>query len=86
MPFENNFTGKIVCFQVNYSERQYKTKGLQKKKKKKRKTFQISCKLTCISGCFKDTHREKAPSNKTPALAKCTNMDIWVVGTTYQFL
>ena len=28
-----------------------------------------------------DTHREKAPSNKTPALAKSTNMGIWVVGT-----
>ena len=29
----------------------------------------------------KDTHREKAPSNKTPSLTKCTNMGIWVVGT-----
>ena len=28
----------------------------------------------------KDTHREKARSNKTPALTKSTNMDIWVVG------
>ena len=27
----------------------------------------------------KDTHREKASSNKTPAL---TNMGIWVVGTS----
>ena len=33
---------------------------------------------------FKDTHREKAPSNKTPALTKSTNMGIWVVGTTNQ--
>ena len=32
----------------------------------------------------KDTHREKAPSNKTPALTKSTNMGIWVVGTTNQ--
>ena len=31
-----------------------------------------------------DTHREKAPSNKTPALTKSTNMDIWVVGTSNQ--
>ena len=31
---------------------------------------------------FKDTHMEKAPSNKTPALTKCTKMDIWVVGTS----
>ena len=29
-----------------------------------------------------DTHREKAPSNKTPALTKNMNMDIWVVGTS----
>ena len=33
---------------------------------------------------FKDTHREKAPSNKTPALTKSMNMDIWVVGTSNQ--
>ena len=34
---------------------------------------------------FKDTHREKAPSNKvTTALTKSTNMGIWVVGTTNQ--
>ena len=29
----------------------------------------------------KDTHREKAPSNKTPALTNSTN---WVVGTSNQ--
>ena len=29
----------------------------------------------------KDTHREKAPSNKTPAITKSRNMDIWVVCT-----
>ena len=33
---------------------------------------------------LKDTHREKGPSNKTPALTKSTNMGIWVVGTTNQ--
>ena len=26
---------------------------------------------------LQDTHREKAPSNKSPALTKSTNMDIW---------
>ena len=31
---------------------------------------------------MKDTHREKAPSNKTPALSESMNMDIWVVGTS----
>ena len=43
--------------------------------------------LTCSKKskrCFKDTHKEKAPSNKTPALTKSTNMGIWVVGITNQ--
>ena len=31
---------------------------------------------------FNDTHREKAPSNKTPALTKSTNVGIWVVGAS----
>ena len=34
---------------------------------------------------FKDTQREKAPSNKTPAFSKSINMDIRVVGTSNQF-
>ena len=38
----------------------------------------------CRTEYFKDTHREKAPSNKTPALTKCTNMGIWMVGLTNQ--
>ena len=33
---------------------------------------------------FKDTHREKPPSNKTPALTKSMNMDIWAVGSSNQ--
>ena len=33
---------------------------------------------------IKDTHREKAPSNKTQAYTKGMNMDIWVVGTSKQ--
>ena len=37
-----------------------------------------------VGFCLKDTHREKAPSNKTPALYKSMNMDIWVVGTSNQ--
>ena len=34
----------------------------------------------------KDTHREKAPSNKTRTVSKSMNMDIWVVGTSNQLL
>ena len=33
---------------------------------------------------LKDTNRENAPSNKTPALAKSVNKDIWIVGTSNQ--
>ena len=34
---------------------------------------------------FNDTHREEAPSHKTPTLTKNTNMGIWVVGISNQF-
>ena len=34
---------------------------------------------------LKDTHREKPPSNETPALTKSSNLGIWVVGTANQF-
>ena len=33
---------------------------------------------------FKETHREKTPSNKTLALTKSTNMGIWVVVVSNQ--
>ena len=33
---------------------------------------------------LKDTYREKAPSNKTSALSKTMNMDIWVISTSNQ--
>ena len=32
----------------------------------------------------KNTHMEKAPSNKTPGLTKSMNMGIWDVGTSNQ--
>ena len=40
------------------------------------------CKV--LLNTFKDTHREKVPSNKTPTLRKITNMGIWTVGTLNQ--
>ena len=33
---------------------------------------------------FKDTHKEKASSNKTPALKKGTNMGVWTIGASNQ--
>ena len=33
---------------------------------------------------LKDTHREKAPSSKTPVLRKSTNMGVWNVCTLNQ--
>ena len=36
---------------------------------------------------MKDAHRKKTPSNKTQALAKSINKDIWVVSTlNYYYL
>ena len=37
-----------------------------------------------VSFCFKDTHREKALSNKTPALRKSANMGVWAIGILNQ--
>ena len=34
---------------------------------------------------IKDTHREKAPSNKTQAFTKSTHMGVWAVGTLNQW-
>ena len=33
---------------------------------------------------FKDIHRDKAPSNKNPALTESMSMDIWIVGASNQ--
>ena len=33
---------------------------------------------------MKNTHREKAPSNKTPAPRQSTNMGVWAVVTLNQ--
>ena len=33
---------------------------------------------------FKDTHRENTPLNKTQAITKSRNMDIWETGTLNQ--
>ena len=52
------------------------------------KTWHIYTEIVCNSCSrisFKDTHREQAPSNKTPALSESMDMDIWVVGSSNQF-
>ena len=45
--------------------------------RKMTRTFEI------ITTLIKDTDREKAPSNRTPALRKSTNMGVWAVGTLF---
>ena len=40
--------------------------------------------LVFLKNYIKDTHREKAPSSKTPALTKSTKIGIWVVVTPNQ--
>ena len=37
-----------------------------------------------IKALIKDTHKEKSPSNKTPAITKSKNMVIWTLGTSNQ--
>ena len=39
-----------------------------------------------VAKILKDTHRVKAPSNKTPEITKSINMNIWVVGTSNQLV
>ena len=40
--------------------------------------------VICRHFVLKDTRREKAPSNNTPALRISTNMGVWVVRTLNQ--
>ena len=51
-----------------------------------RQTVLIAVKLPTQFCVFKDTHKEKAQSNKTPAFGKNTNMGIWAVGTINQLV
>ena len=46
-------------------------------------SFSISCQFN-FTFHFKDTIREKQPSNKTPELMKSINIAIWLVGTPNQ--
>ena len=50
---------------------------------KKTPTLVFSCEICVI---YKDTSREKSPSNKTAALTKSMNMGIWVVYTSNQLI
>ena len=48
------------------------------------KTSVSKISLSLYQNGFKNTHRGKVLSNKTPALTKSTNISIWVVDTTNQ--
>ena len=45
--------------------------------------WSVNC-MSRVCRFLKDTHREKAPSNKTQAVTKSMNMGIWVVDTSNQ--
>ena len=49
-------------------------------------TVQIYALVFLEKYLLKDTHREKALSNKTPAFKESMNMDIWIVGTSINSL
>ena len=60
---------------------------MQEQQKCTHKAWHIHIEIVSNGCCrisFKDTHMEKAPLNKTPALSESMNMDIWVVGTPKQ--
>ena len=65
---------------------------MQEQQKCTHKAWHIHIEIVSNGCCrisFKDTHMEKAPLNKTPALSESMNMesmnmDIWVVGTPNQ--
>ena len=48
--------------------------------------LKVSMYLFSLKTTIIDTHEEKAPSIKTPALTESINADIWVVSTLNQLL
>ena len=60
---------------------------MQEQQKCSHKAWHIHIEIVsngCSGTSFQDTHREKAPLNKTPALLESMNMNIWVVGISNQ--
>ena len=55
------------------------TKDMVTKGIKKLKSSKAICPSEILTRLIKDSHKEKAPSNKTPALTKSKDMSIWVV-------
>ena len=77
------FTGKHLLCQSLFSIKFQPIKACKIiKKRLQHRCFPVH--IAYYAQVFKDTHREKAPSNKTPALAKSTNMGIWVVAISNQ--
>ena len=73
------------CFWIRYLW--FLCKKLKSKNgilKWKFKLLIIDLTVNIILDHLKDTHREKAPSNKTPVLRKSINMGVWAVGTLNQ--
>ena len=50
-----------------------------------KKMFSSLTFVLIIKYVLKDTHREKAPSNKISMLSKDMNLEIWVICTSSQF-
>ena len=87
-----NACAKILTFVLTLFPKVIFFLELCKNNEKKKKGSVCVCSIFTFTNCsifnsiiwFKDTHREKAPSNKTPALRKSTNMGVWAVGTLNQ--
>ena len=74
--FPHQKLGEVMVF---YAVNILKCVGISTVNKLHNQSF-FSKKQVCCS--LKDTHREKALSNKTPALTKSRSIDILVVGTS----
>ena len=72
----------FVRLHLYYGEVSYE-EGYNEKFRQKLECIQYNAYLA-LSGALKDTHREKALSNKTPPLITITNMGVCVVGTSNQ--
>ena len=79
MPFENNFTGKIVCFQVSYSEQQKQIKRIAKKENVSNK---LQTKLAYLDALKILTGKK----DRKIKLQRLQNVQMWAFGWLVQHI
>ena len=75
-----------MCYQLVYLTKSFLTNTFRSQPQREDLRVYLKQLFLFPDRCsfLKDTHREKAQSNKTPAATKSRNMVIWVVGTSNQ--